>query len=388
VRAELRYSLAAGSSVGVGDNPASQSDAASARTEALLAAQGRFQLLHIGGLTREQIGYGLLATSWTGNTGNTALTHTLGLSSEIEPTSGARLTLRGGGTLTQMSILDTAAASDPQTGGARPSGDQRLLSVGVGERFAWQVNAAWNIGQSLEGNLYRPLGSGYAGVTGNKSAAFAAEVAHTWQHDWVGLGGRLGAVVASGGTQTTDTTPVPDHSEFAQAELTWRHDWTPEVTHRLSAGASVLRAYDVRVLPAAAASVTWRGTRHNLELRAARTTDSNIYLGAAYERSLVGLTLGFPLDRYDLLQLFLNGDLERDSMVAASGGPTGTVDVLFLRSGLHWRPGDLFTFSLEYWFRDQQGSTPNSGPSAFSSLRRQMAMLTCEIQYPPRGFYR
>jgi hypothetical protein len=388
VHAELQYQVAASSSVGVSDNPASRSDDASVRTEALLAARGHFQLTHIGRLTLDRISYGIMAMSWTGNLQNVLLTHTLALSSEIEAGPETRIALHGGATLTQMSMLDTAAPTDPQTVGARPAGDQRFLSVDAGEALAWQMSGSWHISESLEGRLYHPLDNQQSGSLDNRSATFETELAHVWQRDSGGLRGRLGAIDAGTGMQTGQTTPGRNHAEFAQFELTWRHDWTPDITHRLAGGLFVLQTDELRVLPAAAASIAWQGTGYGAELRAAHTADTNIYLGTAYERSLVGLTVGLPLDRHEELQLFAAADLEHDSIIAVSGGPPGAVNVFFLRCGLHWQPGDLFSFGLEYWFRDQRASATDPGSSALPTLRRQMAMLTIEIQYPPRGYYR
>jgi len=59
----------------------------------------------------------------------------------------------------------------------------------------------------------------------------------------------------------------------------------------------------------------------------------------------------------------------------ASDGLGGSLNVLAAQAGLGWQPGDIFTYSLVYTFRDQWSSDPVDNSSATSSFRRQTVML-------------
>jgi hypothetical protein len=380
--AELEYRLLASSSVGVSDNPKSLSTDKSAQADGFVSAQGGFQLGHIGRLTQERIAYGIMATAWFRDTEGSSLTHTLKLSSEIQAGPETRITLSGGATLAQLSMVDTAAATDPQAVGLRPAGNQEFVSVDAGEALSWQLGAWWHVDQALQGRLYRPISSNL-GSAGNKSLTHDLEIARLWLRDRAGLRSRVGAISASSSALAGQPVTESRNGEFAELALSWKHDWTPELSHELAAGVFVLRVDETQVLPAGSASLLWRRTGREIELRAASTAESNIYVGSAYERSFVNLSIALPVDRRETLRLLASADLEHDSTAAVSGGSQTTANVFFTRLGLRWQPGDTFAYGLEYTFRDQRASAPSSGASSLSStFRRQMAMFTIEMQYP------
>ena len=381
--AEVEYHVFAGSSVGASDNPTAQSDATPAQAAGFVTALGRLELAHIGRLTRERIAYGIAATSWTGDTPSSSA-HTLNLSSEIQAGPETLITLHGAATLTQLSMLDAAAATNPQTVGPRPAGDQRFLSLSAGEALSWQVSGAWHIDQTLEGGMYRPLGSA-PGLVANKSLTLGAAINHLWQRDSGGLRGRLGALTTGSNTQAGQPPTASPDSQFAQLESTWRHEWTAELSHELSAGVLFLRTDGTHALPAESAAITWRRVGREVGLRAEQSAGSNIYVGTAYQRSLVSVNIGLPLDRYELLRFAAAADLEHDSASAAANAVGGTANVFAMHIGLHWMPGNMFTYGLDYTFRDQRASAAASaGPSTFASFRRQLVVFTVEAQYPSR----
>ena len=380
--AQLEYHAFAGGSVGASDNPRSQPDGTAAQAAGFVTGQGRFELAHIGRLTLDRIAYGIMATSWTGNALGSSLAHTLNLASEIQAGPETRLTLNGAATLTQLSMLDTTAAADPQTVGPRPAGDQKFLSLNVGEALSWQVGGSWHVDQALEGRMYHPLGN-VPGLAANKSLTLDTEINRLWQRDSGGLRGRFGAIATESSSQTGQPITGSPNSELAQLESTWRHEWTAELTHELTAGVLFLRRDGVRAFPAESAAVMWRRVGREIGLRAEQSAGSNIYVGTVYQRSLVSVRIGLPLDRYELLRLIASADLEHDSTSAGPSEPGGTANVFSMRFGLHWMPGNMFTYGLDYTFRDQHASAADSGGvQTFSSFRRQLVVLTVEAQYP------
>lgn len=382
--AEVEYHVFAGSWVGASDNPAARSDATPVQAAGFVTAQGRLELGHIGRLTQERMAYAIMATSWTGNAQSSALAQTLNLSSAIEAGPATRITLNGAATLTQLSMLDTTAATDPQTVGPRPAGDQKFMSLSAGEALSWQLGGSWSIAQSLDGGMYRPIGSA-PGLAANKSLILNAAINHLWQRDSGGLRGRLGAITTDINTQAGPTTPGSPDSQFAQLESTWRHEWTAEVTHELSAGVLFLRRDGVRALPAESAAILWRRGGSDIGLRGEQSAGSNIYVGTVYQRSLVSLTIGLPLDRYELLRFLATADLEHDSASAVANGAGGTANIFATHIGVHWMPGNMFTYGLDYTFHDQRASAEGSvGASTFASFRRQLVVFTVEAQYPSR----
>jgi hypothetical protein len=380
--AELRYRLGAGSSIGASDNPRAQSSSGSSQADGFLTVQGRFQLSHIGPLMLGQIAYGITATTWSRNTRGPTYTQTLRLASELQAGPATRIALTGGAAWARMSNIDTAAPADPQAVGLRPAGDQQFLTFDAGEAFSWQPNSSWRLEQGLQGRLYRPVGSAQM-VASNKSLTVDAQVTHLRQQDSYGLRGRAGAITSGNGTQTGQLVTVSRDSQFAEGALSWRHDWTPDLSHELAAGVFVLRADETRLLPALSAGLGWRRDGSEIGLLAGRTAESNIYIGTAYERSFVTLRMALPVDRLERIRLFADANLEHDSTSAAPVGAQGTANILSARAGLRWQLGEMFGCALEYTFRDQRASATESGPSFFSTYRRHMAVLTIDMNYPP-----
>jgi hypothetical protein len=288
--AELEYRLLATGAVGASDNPRMQPDTATPRADGFVSALGQIELGHIGRLTQERLAYGIMGLSWFRNSLGSSVTHTLRLSSDIQAGPATKLSLSAGAMLAQLSTIDTTAPTDTQTTGPRPSGDQQFVGVDVGEMLASEIGGSWRVDQTLQGRLYRSLGSGVA-TTENRGATFLAELNHQWARDLVGLRTRLGIITSdtsSVGAQSGQPETVRLTSELAELALSWQRDWTPEFRHAVTAGASVLYTDNSRVLPAGSASLLWRRSGYDAELRASSSADSNIYVGAAFQRSLVG----------------------------------------------------------------------------------------------------
>jgi hypothetical protein len=251
------------------------------------------------------------------------------------------------------------------------------------EVFAWQLNARWRLDQMLEGRFYRPIGQNF-GVAQSESLTHSLAIARLWLRDQVGLRTRVGAI------ETGQTAVIPSReSEFAEALLGWRHDFTPTWTSDITAGAFVLRVSDsdAVLMPAASAALSYRHTGQEFDFRAARTVDPNVYLGAALERDLVMLSAGFPMGRWEAFRLGAIADLEHDSSIGVPGEPNPTTNILLLLASASYQPGNMFMCRLEYTFRDQLPSAAAPGTSPFPAFRRQMLMFTIEAQYPPVSGY-
>lgn len=158
--AELEYHLLASGSVGASDNPRMQPDTAAPKADGFVSALGQIELDHIGRLTQERLSYGLMGLSWFRDSLGSSVTHTLRLSSDIQAGPTTTVTLSAGAMLAQLSTIDTTAPTDTQTTGPRPAGDQRFVGVDVGEALASEIGGSWRVDQTLQGRLYRPLGSG------------------------------------------------------------------------------------------------------------------------------------------------------------------------------------------------------------------------------------
>jgi hypothetical protein len=384
--AELVYRLGAVESTGVTDRAEDQSAGASQGTDGFETIQGRVQVGHLGRLTTDQLSYAIMATTWFQSAPKVYLTHALSLASDIQPGPDIRLMLAGTAMLTQPSMLDSAAASDPQSAGARPVGNREFLTLQAHEALSWEMGAAWSMGQSLEGRLYRPIADDPDPTT-NKSATFDAQVNHQWQQDSAGLLCSLGTIASSNtkvlDQQTGQLVASNSSSEFADTTLSWKHEWTPDLTHEATAGVFVLRTDRTRVLPAGSAGVVWRHFEHNAQLAAGRSADSNIYVGAAYERTYARLRVDLGVNRLDTLRLLAEANLEHDTTTAGATGVQGSANIFVGRLALHWQPGETVVYGLEYLRRDQRASAVEPGTtSLFTSLDRQTVMFTIEANYP------
>lgn len=378
--AQVEYHLTAGSSIGVADTSGMQpGQTAGVQTDGFLMARAGAQLSYAGRLVHNQATYGFAATWWLRGSQGSALTHTLSLSSEIEASAATRITLGGSASLSQLSLVDTAGNADPLTVGARPAGTTEYAAFDAHEAVAWQIGARWRLDQMLQGSLYRPIGDN-PGSAPSESLTHNLGLARLWQRDQAGLRTRVGVIWIG----QTALLPARE-DEFAEALLAWRHDLTPAWASDLAAGASLLRISGIYVgpTPAGSAALSYRNRGRELDLRAARTVESNVYVGAAIERDLVSLGAGLPIGRWQALRLTALADLEHDSITGAQGGPTASANILFLQAGARYQPGGMFMGHLDYSFRDQLASGTASGTSTFAAFRRQTVMFTIEMYYPP-----
>jgi hypothetical protein len=396
-RAEVEYHLSASSSVGASDNPRAQSDQGAAAVDGFASVSGQVDLGYVGRLTHDRLACGIMATSWLRNTEASSVTQTLELSSEIQAGPQTNVVLRGGETWARLSMVDTTAPTDPQTSGPRPAGDTQYWGLAAGESLTSQLGASWRLGQGLDGHWYRPTGTGDSSE--NKGVTLSANIHRLWMRDAVGLQTQLGAIT-SRVSRTSAETGLPEtvtiNSELAELSLSWQRDWSVDFRHTMSAGAVVLQMNGSRLLPAGSASLLWHRTGTEIALDASTGASTNIYVGAAYQRSRVGLRGVFPVDRLETLRVLASADLEHDQTVGAPAGTGAAANLALVRFAIHWQPGDMFTFGLEYVFRDQRASATDAGNSSsspdtttgsplFSSYRRQLALLTVGMQYPPSG---
>jgi hypothetical protein len=203
--------------------------------------------------------------------------------------------------------------------------------------------------------------------------------------DHAGLRARVGVIETGAIIPVGQVVAIPSsEDEFAEALLNWRHDFTPTWRSELAAGALVLHlpGGTVGPTPAGLAILYYQNAGQELELRAARTVEPNVFVGAAIERNLVSLRAGLPIGRWQVLRLNSVATLERDS-AAAPGGSTSTANILNVQAGARYQPGDMIAFSLDYTFRDQFAVSAAPGASPFTDFRRHIAMLTIEAHYPP-----
>lgn len=377
---QFEYRLGAGSSIGVSDNPASQSSSTTqSQAAVLLAARGHVDLGYLGQLSSERMAYGIAATTWTGNSQRTTVTHTLTLASDLQPSPALKIGLQAGGTLTRLSVLDTVAATDPATAGPRPTSDQQYLNITASELLAWMMTGSWSLNQAINARLYRPLGDTTSGSRENKTADFDLGVTRAFQRDAVGVQTVVG-VISSSVPASGQTPAVSATSEYGQAQLNWRHDWTSELSHSLAGGLFFVRTDEVKVLPAGSASLAWRSLGREAELRAARSATTSTYAGVVYVRDILSLRVALPIDQRERLRFTSAGNLERASSAGTSSGLSGSTRIVSINASLRWKPGDTFSYALDYSFRDQKASADSSG---FASYRRQTVLFTVEMGYPP-----
>jgi hypothetical protein len=303
------------------------------------------------------------------------------LSSQIQPGPETQITLNCDATLAELSALDTTTSADPQAVGPRPSGNQEFVAIQAGETLSSQLSGSWRASQSLEGRLYRTINSD-VGPAMNKSVELDAQGARQWQRNEAGLRGRLAAMQTNAGAQAVQATNATTSGEFAELTLDWRHEWTPDFAHELAAGVFALRMDQTRLLPAGYARLLWRHLDEEVELGAGQTADSNIYLGAAYERRFATLHLGLSINRLETLRLLADTTLEHDTTSSVSNGAQASTDVFSARLAMRWQPGDMLAYGLEYTLRDQHALSTDSAFSPFVSFHRQVAMLTIEAHYP------
>lgn len=383
--AQLEYRLSAGSSLGVSDiSGAASATTAGLQPDVFVMARAGAQLSYAGRKVHSLAAYAFAATWWLRGSESSSLSHTLVLSSDIETSAATHTTLGGSAALSQLSLVDSVASADPLTVGARPAGTMQFVAFDAHEAFVWQLNARWRLDQMLAGGFFHPIGQNL-GIAQSESLTHSLAITRLWGRDQVGLRTRLGAIKTGQATPVGGTVIPGREGEFAEALVGWRHDFTPTWSSDLAAGAFViaLSGSDTVVTGAGSAALSYRYIGRELDLRAARTVEPNVFLGAALERDVVSLSVVFPLGRWDALHLNALADLEHDSTAGAPGGPTPTTNILVVSAGATYQPGNMFKYRLEYTFRDQLASAAVAGITSFPSFRRQVVMFTIDVHYPP-----
>ncbi len=257
------------------------------------------------------------------------------------------------------------------------------MTIQANQGLSLQLGSSWQATQSLLGQMYLPIHGAVASST-NKNLALTVDVAHEWQRDQASLNGRLGVMQSTAQTEPELTTTL--NSEFVQPGLGWTHEWTPELSHALTSGVVFMRVLgQTSTSFAVSASAAWHSLGRQIALHAGQSADVNVYVGSAYERRFVTLSLGLPANRSETLQMSADANLEHDTTAATSNAGVGSADVFFGHGGLHWNPGGAFVYGLEYIFRDQRASSGDSGLSPLASFRSQTAMLTIAAHYPSRS---
>lgn len=378
------YRLSAGSLTGVVRNTTSLPSGTVTTNDVYETIRGSIFLSHAGRFSQNSLSYTIGATKWLRGTQGFSLSHTLGLLSTIEASPTLTLALSGGATLTQLYMLDTFAATDPQALGPRPSGNDQLLTVYAGETLTWRPSPSWSLGEALTGRLYRRIGSSQTTGT-NKGLTLDLHVSHLWTRDTAGLRGRLGAMWQGSTTGSAQPSAGQFNSQFAEVGIGWTHEWSQEWTHDFSAGVSAVRARDrTDVGPSATAGVVWRRLGKSASLRAGQSVDANVYVGSSYKRRFVNLNMQVALDRWETLRATADGGVDHMWTSATASGTEAGANAYSARLGLSWQPSPTFGFGLDYSYRDQRSSATDSTPSLFPSVRRHTAMLTIEARYPSR----
>ena len=383
--AQLEYRLSAGTSVGVSDlSGATSATTAGLQPDVFVMARAGAELGYVGQKVRSLAAYAFAATWWLRSSEGSSLSHTLTLSSDIETSAATHITLGGSAALSQLSLVDSVASADPLTVGARPAGTMQFVAFDAHEAFVWQLNPRWRLDQMLEGRFFHPIGQDL-GIAQSESLTHALAITRLWGRDQVGLRSRLGAIKTDQATPVGGLVIPGREGEFAEALVGWRHDFTPTWSSDLAAGAFVvgLSGSDTVVTEAGSAALSYRYIGRELDLRAARTVDPNVFLGAALERDLVSLSVVFPMGQWDALLLNALADFEHDSTAGVPGGATPTTNIVVATAGASYQPGHMFKYRLEYTFRDQLASAAVASTTSFPSFHRQIVMFTVEVHYPP-----
>jgi len=230
--AQLEYRLSAGSSIGISDISGSQSGATpGTQPDGFLMARAGAELDYAGRLTQDRAAYSFVLPGGSGYAG--LLAHPHAESIERDPEQCHHASHAGGKRHVESAITGRYGCnSDPQTFGAIPAGTQEFAAVDATEAFTWQVNSAWRLDQMLDGRLYRPIGDN-PGTAQNESLVLALGIARTWLRDQAGLRTRVG-VIETGEAALAGAPVIRGYkSEFAEALLSWRRDWTPTWTSQL-----------------------------------------------------------------------------------------------------------------------------------------------------------
>jgi len=249
--------------------------------------------------------------------------------------------------LVTQPVIDTAVL-------VLPTFNARLLTATGGEALAWAASPSVNLAQTLEAVYARSLDPEVDIDNFFTTLVLSAE--HTWNVD--GLGGELRTGFAS-----LHTAPLPDQRFVTlTAAPRWRHDYTPELSSSLSAGASLVLSPDdgsrTLVVPYGHASLLYTLGPTSAELSYAGGTQPSALIGQMLRAHVVTLRGTTPLSERG--QVVLGGSVGylHGSVVDLRPGavPIDDFDSVVGSADLSWAVTDWMQLFVRGLFTAQNGA--------------------------------
>jgi hypothetical protein len=294
----------------------------------------------------------------------------------------------------------TTTVTAGMTSYARPVGSDSFATVNAGQDFSWRFIPDWGLHQGFSGSAFEPLADDPT-LPRTLSGEVRLALDHAWTRDTLGLEARAGQGRAAAFSfllppmLTSATQPIPAdhrvpiparHADFGDVGLYHEHELGPRWSTYLKGGATFVRVPgDTFSAASGNASLVYRSRGEGkVTLFADRGVYPNVFVGDVFLQNGVGLRVQQPLGSFQRMLLTAGVDYQRSHSVFVVDIDQGQLELWAGRASLSYEAGRHLRYLLETTYTHQDAGTSKVYGFEFpgSNLRRLMAMLTVEVQYP------
>jgi hypothetical protein len=295
-----------------------------------------------------------------------------------------RVNLVLGAAATQSDRFASVAFAAPGAGtvGAVPAGTGSFLQASADEAFSFDVAEAWRAWQSGSAVFDTPLSGAETPTTAGVATRVGVE--RSFLADAVGAEARVDYTVIRNGVSVNGERLEVQRQLTTGGVGLWRHDWTPELSSSVEAGA--LRVMRLNTegrawTPIGLAALAYATEDGDAQLTYGHTLATNALLGQSLLVDEVRLRGTLPLLEENELALAASCGYQNGHLLDENADLTTRVTVLLADISLGWQATKILQVGVRYEHVDQR-SGARTPPLPLSFVQNNI-LLGATLKFPP-----
>jgi hypothetical protein len=261
-------------------------------------------------------------------------------------------------------------------------GTGAFIRATADEGLTYRLSPEWSLHQGIAGGLQAPVFDDRGPKTYFAGGRLGLE--HAWEMDALGVETRA-RYVAFDGTVLTRTGVVGDQSQLITELVgTWRHDWNPDFSSRVEAGAA-----NVQLItrdrqfwqPVGLAALSYFREEGEAELSYRHALTTSVFLGVTFLTDEVRLSGAIPLDRHARMFVASSVAYQHSRILDVQGELATRLNVFLGDVSFGYRVLDHLELAARYQ-HIEQASGADLPPLPLSYVRNT-AFITATLEYPP-----